>query len=348
MRDDFKNETKNTMALRVGLKCSNPDCRRQTSGPRTESDMSVSIGVAAHIHAASPGGARYDEHMLSTERSDIKNGIWLCQTCSKIIDNDPQRFPAKLLFQWKADAEQIARVEVSSRHPAAEKSEWNTAFLEKRISDVPPARIDLNSDHSLHTNPLDFETIVTRLTIATVRGEPLEIELVHVQLEDFLSKLADAIVREEYRASWKNRRLTMTKAMMIFFSIPVQHLWGDTLDGVAARVTVASEIIKIIGNGGAVDRGAHCKIDVWRTTSPKLNAPIWLSDDELNEVLAKFGFTSETDLALGAGWRAADELPRNIIVNKVFPRIVVELARGNINIEDEIILNLSSWHIGLG
>jgi hypothetical protein len=35
-RDDFNLKTKDTLAKRVGMRCSNPDCRQPTSGPETD------------------------------------------------------------------------------------------------------------------------------------------------------------------------------------------------------------------------------------------------------------------------------------------------------------------------
>ena len=65
----------------------------------------VNVGVGAHIIAASPGGPCYDPSLSREERSGHKNGIWLCQTCAKLIDNDPARFTVDVLRKWKSDAE---------------------------------------------------------------------------------------------------------------------------------------------------------------------------------------------------------------------------------------------------
>lgn len=107
--DDFKIEVKERLAKRVGMLCSNPGCQRLTSGPATDTDKSVNIGVAAHITAASPGGARYDVSLSEKKRRDIDNGIWCCQNCAKLIDNDAERFTVALLRQWKRLAEDFAR-----------------------------------------------------------------------------------------------------------------------------------------------------------------------------------------------------------------------------------------------
>jgi hypothetical protein len=46
------------------------------------------LGVAAHITAASPDGPRYDQNLSSEQRKSPDNGIWLCQNCAKLVDND--------------------------------------------------------------------------------------------------------------------------------------------------------------------------------------------------------------------------------------------------------------------
>ena len=96
------------MANRVGWKCSNPNCRKATRGAGTEKTDVINIGVAAHITAASKGGPRYDEDMTAQERKSSENGIWLCQSCSKLIDSDVKRYPVDKLKKWKEISEQMA------------------------------------------------------------------------------------------------------------------------------------------------------------------------------------------------------------------------------------------------
>ncbi len=115
MRDDFKNETKEVLAKRVAMRCSNPNCRQSTSGPADDLKKSVNIGVAAHIAAASPGGKRYDISQTNKERSEIYNGIWLCQNCAKLIDSDETRYPVILLHKWKSISEEAALYDVENK-----------------------------------------------------------------------------------------------------------------------------------------------------------------------------------------------------------------------------------------
>ena len=111
-RDDFTATTKNILAQRVGYKCSNPTCRIQTSGPHSDPEKSLLLGVAAHITAASVGGPRYDDMLNKQERQNIANAIWLCPTCSILIDKDASKFTVDLLTQWKKTSESSALEEL--------------------------------------------------------------------------------------------------------------------------------------------------------------------------------------------------------------------------------------------
>jgi hypothetical protein len=108
-RDDFPQRVKLTLAQRVGLLCSNPGCKADTAGPQSDPSNVVNIGVAAHITAASAAGPRFNVNLSDKERRSAANGIWLCQSCAKLIDSDVLRFPTDLLQQWKAQAEEEAR-----------------------------------------------------------------------------------------------------------------------------------------------------------------------------------------------------------------------------------------------
>lgn len=107
-RDEFSRSVKDALARRVGFVCSNPDCRVVTSGPHSESNKSVSIGVAAHITAASPNGPRFDPNLSNEKRSSIENAIWLCQNCAKLIDSDSSTFSLSTIYRWKVSAESEA------------------------------------------------------------------------------------------------------------------------------------------------------------------------------------------------------------------------------------------------
>jgi hypothetical protein len=112
MRDDFSVQTKRALALRVGYRCSRPDCGALTSGPQEEPSKAVNVGVAAHITAASRGGPRFDPLLTLAERAAAANGIWVCQNCAKLIDDDAAQFTIEVLQRWKIDREADARRQV--------------------------------------------------------------------------------------------------------------------------------------------------------------------------------------------------------------------------------------------
>lgn len=109
MRDDFPQKVKETLAKRVGHRCSNPGCRHSTAGPHDHPNKSVNVGVGAHITSAAAGGPRYDSALTPAQRSAIGNAIWLCQTCAKLIDNDVSHYTVEMVNEWKEWAESLAR-----------------------------------------------------------------------------------------------------------------------------------------------------------------------------------------------------------------------------------------------
>src|SRR5664280_1678399 len=112
-RDDFPEKTKRIVALRAGHRCSFSGCSQLTSGPSEESAMAVvSIGEAAHISGAAPGGERYLASMSPKERSSIENAIWLCASHARLIDRDSMTYTIVALQKMKRDHEEWCASEV--------------------------------------------------------------------------------------------------------------------------------------------------------------------------------------------------------------------------------------------
>lgn len=102
-RDNFAKATKQTLAIRAAHFCSNPHCLKLTAGPHSDETKSLTTGHAAHIHAASPNGPRYDANQTPAQRKAISNGLWLCRECGDIVDKDDAPHSPALLRQWKTD-----------------------------------------------------------------------------------------------------------------------------------------------------------------------------------------------------------------------------------------------------
>lgn len=106
-RDEFSTSTKRILAERAAHFCSNPDCRKLTTGPHSDPQKSLKTGHAAHICAAASNGPRYDASQTSQQRKHVTNGLWLCRECGDLVDKDTSPHTPELLHQWKRDHEAL-------------------------------------------------------------------------------------------------------------------------------------------------------------------------------------------------------------------------------------------------
>jgi hypothetical protein len=144
MRDDFSADTIRKLGERVNLHCSNPTCRAPTKARHTESEKSTSVGKACHIHAASPGGPRYQPSQTEEQRESIENGVWLCETCGTKVDKDSERFPADVLRAWKTLAEHEANERLGVPRPP-QANPMDAVFAAKKSDDTPQCSLPRQS-----------------------------------------------------------------------------------------------------------------------------------------------------------------------------------------------------------
>jgi hypothetical protein len=142
LRAEFSQAVKRTLAQRVGLLCSNPSCMADTTGPQSDPSNILNVGVAAHITAAARGGPRFDSQMSDSIRASASNGIWLCQTCAKLIDSDLVAYRPDLLKEWKAKAEQGARARLGKTNSRIGLNRHSVAALKRDLK----MRDDLHRD----------------------------------------------------------------------------------------------------------------------------------------------------------------------------------------------------------
>lgn len=169
MRDEFNAATKDLLARRVGFRCSNPGCRQPTAGPQADPAGSVNIGVAAHITAASPDGPRYDPTLTPDERSAAENGIWLCQTDGKLVDNDKTRYTVEGLREWKRQAEAAAACDLDQR---LRRVRDRSAVFERIERLVPALLAEMRRDLAAHPLKREF-VILKRSWVYNSRGADL-------------------------------------------------------------------------------------------------------------------------------------------------------------------------------
>lgn len=175
MRDDFSVATKDLLAKRVGFCCSNPECQRATSGPQVDPEKAINLGVAAHIAAAAPGGPRYDAGLSPEQRCDSSNGIWLCQTCAKLIDNDPIRFSRLVVDGWKRAAERTAYLTLMCGGLGSNAGRPTASIVQSSAADPTFAKLERlmpalleEMREDLISNPTSREFVVLKTT--TVSG----------------------------------------------------------------------------------------------------------------------------------------------------------------------------------
>jgi hypothetical protein len=131
--DDFSAPTKRLLAERAAYRCSNPDCRKVTIGASfADTTKVLKPGVASHICAARKGGPRFKENQSSEERKSASNGIWLCASCSLLIDkNQGIDFPEGILRSWKEQHELATFVELSNGQIEVGPTAWCEEFSGK-------------------------------------------------------------------------------------------------------------------------------------------------------------------------------------------------------------------------
>lgn len=130
--NEFTRRTKYHLARSVNYLCSKCGCH--TSGPKRGAPSSMTIGKAAHISAASPGGPRYDGSLTPEQRRHYGNGIWMCSNHASLIDEDWQSYSIDQLREMKREAEERAANALQSGTPVSASS-----ALEAPLQWRPPA-----------------------------------------------------------------------------------------------------------------------------------------------------------------------------------------------------------------
>ncbi len=119
-RDEFPKAVRDALAKRAAFICSNPECRAMCISPADDDMKVVYIGKAAHIHAAAPGGARYEPAQSASERSAISNGVFLCALCADIVDQNQGRdYPAETLRAWRTSHDDWVSSQLNKRDATA-------------------------------------------------------------------------------------------------------------------------------------------------------------------------------------------------------------------------------------
>ena len=101
------------------------------------------FGEVAHIIAASEDGPRGSEESAILQ-IDYSNLMLLCQRCHKEIDDNPDKYPAELLRQWKQEHED--RIEIQTSYSADIHKSTVVLFTVKIKDRIP--RINREAYHN--------------------------------------------------------------------------------------------------------------------------------------------------------------------------------------------------------
>jgi hypothetical protein len=218
--DRFKQAVITALAKRAGTLCSNPDCGALTSGPAHDSSGTVNVGEAAHIYGAHPGSARYDPGMSSAERSAITNGIWLCSNCHKMIDDDPNRFPAGLLFEWLQDHEQRVAERVGKAGAEARRR-----FAARHMEEL--GRLSYLAERIISEKGEHWEY---RLTTEVLRAEMAPVLRRWSALKRGLYTQSSTRIEKLNTLPWILTRFKeverITQALSELMNVEFEHAWG--------------------------------------------------------------------------------------------------------------------------
>ena len=103
-------------------------------------------------HERAPGGPRYNPDLSPEQRRSAENGVWLCQTCAKLIDNDVVRYPETVIRAWKTLAEHNAALNVGkTKRPIAETPEQRKMRRILEWKDKLVMLVSINSGRAVHT-----------------------------------------------------------------------------------------------------------------------------------------------------------------------------------------------------
>lgn len=143
--------------------CAKPDCAKWLYAQSDESVEPVLNSRVAHIHARRPGGPRWKPGMTHEENRAAENLLLLCIPHSYEIDEQPERFPAEMLQQW--------REQQRAEHSRLRKA-WPLNDEEARIvageSFPEPSRIPLVLT--------DTARAAERVAIAAIASRPAAVE----------------------------------------------------------------------------------------------------------------------------------------------------------------------------
>lgn len=317
------------------------------------------VGVDAVVQLASKAMNAVDQKDVRTASDDIKAYMtalsravaqWICAWYSS---NPEPNLPAmskvagetlqavrELPHQINTMGDHLGTL-ISSVHSQAEQPEKD------ELSPSVEAELivfELDGQLECQANYAELAELVSAATIAVIESRPISIVVKAQAYDETLDKVTDAVYRAQLRRRLHQKLKWFRDVLSAFFSAQAEVAWSPYLATVDQRVSLVRSVF-------ANQYASGEKLDVWRTAEPNASAPVWLSSDEVQAVVQSTRVGHWDHLRMGAGWRAADELPDHVIREKVIVSILAELVRQGITLQNgwpASVLFLRQWHIGQG
>lgn len=255
-RDNFKAGVKALLAGRAGYRCSNPSCRRPTTGPNHDPDKITKLGQASHITAAAEGGPRYDPSLEPEARSGYENGVWLCYWCARWVDVDVHRFPVALLHEWRRQAEAQALAELTLGGRKVTATVAAPALGERWLQLADMAFADVNAV----TAGGDFAYLRGRSFgdfVQYTDGGPNRTRVLEVS-SAMLDAVEPKVVSLQETAVWEKSAFSVASdGFSAMLSEPVKRLPGDCLGFIGS---LAIDILEMAGRDA---NAIECSLKRW-------------------------------------------------------------------------------------
>lgn len=216
------------------------------------------------------------------------------------------------------------------------------------VPEPEPELFTFEFDYKLEslTSEVELGELVTNAAVAVIERRAFSIEVTFPFLVTALESIDDKVSAAQLKRNYMSKSLRLERTLSAFFSPQVESVWGDFLEG-NNRTIAARNILNL--QARITPTGQMLK--VWRD-DPDINPiTIGLAPDEVQSILNSVGLEHWNQLASGAYWKAADELPESTIVTKVMPGILDMLTlQGRIHGVDwpANLLHLHGWHISQG
>jgi len=179
---NFNKNTITTLYKRAGEHCSL--CKRITTKPHSNPEKFHNLGEAAHIQGIKDApNLRFNAKLSIIQLKNVKNGIWLCQACHHIIDNDEKTYTVRKLNAIKSLHENlIVKIQESgeSLMPMLNNKDREIKRYQKMISEM---EAEIDEKDVLYSEELNR----TKFVLSTLRTE-------HTFLNEQLTKIKTEII----------------------------------------------------------------------------------------------------------------------------------------------------------